>query len=242
MGAGVRTGAVAAFAAAALALATLAAPAAADRAPDRAELEEMAGAAGPPVDPDCVEGRISTVDARWGALFAKGGEGCQRPPYVWVLRRPEPGTPGGRWSEVGQGARFGVCARELRRIPDAAGLDLDVCAPPSRRAFAPSGRRFAFKPRTLPWGASARVAGLRWSRWGGAKAVGRGTFVYADRHGDGFRAPVVVTLSALGLCGSDRTYLAKELRAVRTADAAAVRPYKARWFVQCPGVISTPGR
>jgi hypothetical protein len=241
MGVGVRNGAVAALAALAL-TAVAATPATAARVPDAAELEELAGATGPPTDPACVTGKVSTVDERWGALFAKRGGDCPDVERVWVLRRPPPGTPGGRWSELRQAVRFGVCRGELPGLPDAVGVDLGVCAPPSRRVYAPVGGGFGFKPRRLPWGASAHVTGLRWSRWNGAAAVGRGTFVYDDRYGDGFRVQVTVTLSKIALCGSNRTYLAKQLVAVRPQDAAAVRPYKARWFVQCPGVISTPGR
>lgn len=245
MGAGVRTGTRAAFAAFACALAAAgaaAAPAAAFRTPSPAELEEMAGATGPPSEPACVTGRISTVDDRWGALVSKQGGDCPAIDRTWVLQRPEPGTPGGRWSELRQGIRFGVCASDLPGIPDAAGVDLGVCAPPSRRAFTPVGRAFAFKPRRLPYGAGATVTAISWSRWGGARAVGRGTFVYADRYGGGFRVPVTVTLSALDLCGSNRTYLAKQVTAVRAQDQAAVRSYKGRWFLQCPGAIAVGGR
>lgn len=127
-----RTTVVTVLACAAAALA--AQPAAAWRTPSPAELEELAGATGPPTDPACVSGRISTVDGRFGALFASAGDGCSTLRTVWVLERPEPGTPGGRWSELGQGLRFGVCQRDLPGILDAAGVDLGVCAPASRAA------------------------------------------------------------------------------------------------------------
>jgi hypothetical protein len=220
----------------------LAAPALAHRVPSAEELTAMAGATGPPTDPACARGLISTLDDRWGALFATHSAGCPKIDRTWVLSRTEPGTPGSHWAELRQGVGFGVCARDLPGIPDKVGLDLGVCAPPSRRVYAPSGRGFAFKPRTLPYGNSASVTGLRWTRWGGRRARGTGTFVYHDRYGQGFRVGVVVTLSAIDLCGSNRTYLAKQLTAARPREQPFVRAYAGRWFLQCPGVISVPGR
>lgn len=219
---------------AALLLALAASPAAAFRTPDAEELAAMAGAAGPPVEPRCVTARISTVDPRWGALSAKRGEGCTSPPFVWVLRRPDPGEPGSRWSELRQDVRFGVCATGLPGIPVAVGTDLGVCTAASKELFVPVGRRLAIRPRRLPWGVAASVTGIRWSRWGGARAVGRGTFRYADPYGPVRRVAVTVTLSAIDTCGSRRTYLAKQLTAVAGRDRATVRAYTGRWFQRCP--------
>lgn len=193
----------------------------------------MAGATGPPTEPACVDGRISTIDVRWGALFAKAGPGCPKIDRTWVLQREAPGTPGGRWHELRQGIRFGVCSVDLPGIPDAAGVDLGVCAPPSRRVFVPTGERFAFKPRRLRYSRNATIDGLRWSSWGERTASGRGTFTYRDRFGS-FSAAVNVTLSAIDLCGSNRTYLGAQLRGVSAADRDAVGAYSARWFRQCP--------
>jgi hypothetical protein len=162
-----------------------------------------------------------------------GSRGCPRIERTWVLRRETPGTPGGRWHELRQGIRFGVCAEDLPGIPDAAGADLGVCAPPSRRVYAPSGEQLAFKPRRLRYSRNATIAGLRWSRWGSPTASGRGTFAYRDRFG-GFDVAVTVTLFAIELCGSDRTYLGAQRAAVRAQDRAAVRAYSGRWFRQCP--------
>lgn len=226
---------MAAIAAAACAALTTATPVAAHRAPTPGELAEMAGATGPPTDPACVTGRISTVDIRWGALVAADGPGCPKIERTWVLRRERPGTPGGRWHELRQGLRFGVCSHDLPGIPNAAGVDLGVCAPPSRRVYAPSGERLAFKPARLRYSRNATIDGLRWTRWGEATAAGRGTFAYRDRFG-GFRVAVIVRLSEMDLCGSDRTYLGAQLTAARPQDAAAVRAYSGRWFRQCPGV------
>ncbi|HEY4278162.1 MAG TPA: hypothetical protein VGM91_08090 [Conexibacter sp.] len=220
----------------------LAGPAAAHRVPSADELTAMAGATGPPTDPACVRGLISTLDVRWGALFATHGNGCPSIDRTWVLRRTAPDTPGSRWGELRQGISFGVCASDLPGIPNKVGVDLGVCAPPSRRVYAPSGNGFAFKPARLPYGQSASVTGLRWSSWNGPRAHGSGTFVYHDRYGAGFRVAVTVTLSAIDDCGSNRTYLAKQLTAARPQDRSFVRAYAARWFLQCPGVIGVPGR
>jgi len=244
MGAAARTIAAATLAAVACAFAVLAlaaAPAGAFRTPDADELAEMAGAAGPPVEPRCVTARISTVDPRWGALTAKGGDGCTRPPFVWVLRRPDPAEPGARWSELRQDVRFGVCATDLPGIPDAAGVDLGVCAAASKQVHVPAGKKLAVRPRRLSWGAAVTVTGIRWSRWGGARAVGRGTFVYTDRYGPGWRAPVTVTLSGIDHCGSRRTYLTKQLAAVNPRDRARVRAYAGRWHERCPHAIGSTG-
>jgi hypothetical protein len=219
-------------------LALTAAPAAAHRPPTAAELTEMAGATGPPTEPACVRGRISTVDLRWGALFATVAPGCPSIDRTWVLERDAPGTPGGRWRELRQGVRFGVCARDLPGIPDAAGVDLGVCAPPSRRVHAPSGERLAFKPRRLRYSRNASITGLRWSSWGGKTATGRGTFDYRDPYGGDFTATVTVTLSGIDLCGSDRVYLSARLTGVTAADRDAVRAYSGRWYRQCPGVTA----
>lgn len=224
---------------AALALGLLATPASAERAPTPEELTELAGATGPPSEPACVRGRISTVDERWAALFATSDGGCPRIERIWVLRRDAPGTPGNRWRELRQGIRFGVCARDLPGIPDAVGRDLGVCDAPSRRVFVPAGERFAFKPRTLPYGRSGSVGGLRWTSWGGRTATGRGTFAYRDGQGGGYRVRAVVTLSGIDLCGSRRTYLVKRLAAARPQDRAAVQAYGGVWPVQCPGVTSS---
>ncbi|HST40092.1 MAG TPA: hypothetical protein VLK58_11310 [Conexibacter sp.] len=226
---------IAAAGAATFALA--AAPATAHRAPTPEELTEMAGATGPPTEPDCVSGRISTVDVRWGALVAKHAPGCPRIERTWVLERDAPGTPGGRWRELRQGIRFGVCARDLPGIPDAVGVDLGVCAPPSRRVYGPSGDRLAFKPARLRYSRNATITGLRWSEWGGRTARGRGTFDYRDRYGS-VRADVTVTLSGIDLCGSDRVYLSAQLTGVTPADRDAVRAYSGRWYRQCPGVTA----
>jgi hypothetical protein len=185
--------AFAAIAAAMGVAAALAGPAAAHRAPTPQELIELAGATGPPTEPACVTGRISTVDIRWGALRATAGPGCPRIDRTWVLQRETPGTPGGRWQELRQGIRFGVCSQDLPGIPDEVGVDLGVCAPPSRRVFAPSGDRFAFKPSRLRYSRNATIVGVRWSQWNGPVARGRGTFVYRDRFG-GFSAAVDVRL------------------------------------------------
>lgn len=234
---GVRTAFTVIVAAASFALATAAGPVAAHRTPTPQELIELAGATGPPTEPACVTGRISTVDVRWGALFAKVADGCPRIDRTWVLERELPGTPGGRWHELRQGVRFGVCAQDLPGIPDAAGVDLGVCAPPSRRAYAPTGERLAFKPARLRYSRNATIVGLRWSRWGGPTASGSGTFVYRDRFG-GLRAAVSVRLFALDVCGSDRTYLGAQLTGVSATDRDAVGAYSGRWFRQCPGVTA----
>lgn len=238
MGARACRGIAAAAAVVVASAAAFAAPASANRAPTPEELTELAGATGPPSDPACVRALVSTVDERWGAVFARGGGDCPELERTWVLQRDAPGTPGNRWRELRQAVRFGVCAQDLPGIPDAVGVDLGVCAPASRRVYAPAGTRFAFKPSRLPYSRNATVTGLRWPSWGGKTATGRGTLVYRDVYG-GYRVPVTVTLSAIDLCGSNRTYLTKRLTAVRPQDRAEVAAYSARWFVQCPGVTSS---
>ncbi|MDO8186981.1 hypothetical protein Q5424_20415 [Conexibacter sp. JD483] len=211
-------------------------PAAAHRVPTREELEELAGATGPPSDPACVRGLISTVDVRWGAVFATHARGCPEIDRTWVLQRDTPGTPGNRWRELRQGIRFGVCSRDLPGIPDKVGLDLGVCAPPSRRVYVPAGSTLAFKPARLRYSRSATIENVRWSRWNGARASGRGTFVYRDPYGPALRAQVIVTLFAIDLCGSDRTYLGAQLAPARPQDASAIGAYRGRWYRQCPAV------
>lgn len=222
---------VAALASAALVL--LASPAAAWRTPSPEELAALAGATGPPSEPACVSGRISTVDDRWGAVFARADGDCPDIERIWVLQRSAPGTPGSRWRELRQSIRFGVCAQDLPGIPDAVGADLGVCEAPSRRVHVPAGERLAFKPRTLPYSRNASVTGVRWTSWGGSTATGRGTFVYRDAYG-GYRVGVTVTLSAIDVCGSRRTYLAKRVTAIRAQDRDEVQSYSGRWPVQCP--------
>jgi hypothetical protein len=220
----------------ALALACVVAqPARAHRAPTHEELVELAGATGPPSEPACVRGRISTVDLRWAALFSTRGRDCPAIDRIWVLQREAPGTPGNRWRELRQGIRFGVCARDLPGIPDAVGVDLGVCAPPSRRVYVPTGAKLAFKPARFRYSRAATLEGVRWSRWGGPRATGRGTFVYRDPYST-MRARVIVTLFALDLCGSDRVYLGAQLAPARPQDAAAIGSYRGRFYRQCPGV------
>lgn len=221
----------------ALAFASLVAqPASAHRAPTHDELVELAGSTGPPSEPACVRGRISTVDVRWAALFSTRGRACPEIDRIWVLQRDAPGTPGNRWRELRQGIRFGVCARDLPGIPDRVGVDLGVCAPPSRRVFVPTGTRLAFKPARLRYSRAATIEGVRWSRWGGPRATGRGTFVFRDPYGGDLRAQVIVTLFAIDLCGSDRAYLGAQLAPARPRDASAIGAYRGRWYRQCPGV------
>lgn len=220
-------------------LGALAAPAQAWRTPTQEELVALAGATGPPSDPACVSGRISTVDDRWGAVFARADGDCPDIERIWVLQRTAPGTPGSRWRELRQGLRFGVCAQDLPGIPDAAGADLGVCTAPSRRVYVPAGRGLAFKPSTLPYSRNASVTGVRWTSWGGATATGRGTFVYRDAYG-GFRVGVTVTLAAIDLCGSRRTYLVKRVAALRPQDRDEVQSYSGRWPIQCPAEPGVP--
>lgn len=238
---GARTIAAAALAAvvtAVAALALAAAPAVAFRTPGAEELELMAGAAGPPVEPRCVVARISTVDPRWGALTArKGLDGCPQAPFAWVLRRSDPAEPGSRWAEFRQDVRFGLCARDLPGIPDAVGADLGVCTAASKELYVPERKRLAIRPRKLSWGVAVSVTGIRWSRWGGARAIGRGTFVYSDPYGPGWRLPVTVTLSGIDQCGGRRAYMAKQLRAVDPRLQSRVRAYAGRWFLDCPHAI-----
>lgn len=172
---------------------------------------------------------------RWGALFATHGRGCPEIDRIWVLQRDRPGTPGNRWRELRQGIRFGVCSRDLPGIPDRVGVDLGVCAPPSRRVYLPSGAKLAFKPARFRYSRASSIEGVRWTGWGGARATGRGTFVYRDRYGT-MRARVIVTLFAIDLCGSDRTYLGSQLAPARPQDAAAIGSYRGRFYRQCPGV------
>ncbi len=211
-------------------------PASAHRAPTPEELVELAGATGPPSEPACVRGLISTVDLRWAALFATHGRGCPEIDRTWVLQRDLPGTPGNRWRELRQGIRFGVCGRDLPGIPDKAGVDLGVCAPPSRRVYVPTGAKLAFKPARLRYSRAVTIEGVRWSRWGGARASGRGTFLFRDPYGGNMRAQVIVTLFAIDLCGSDRAYLGAQLAPARPRDAGAIGAYRGRWFRQCPSV------
>lgn len=235
--------AVAAFALVVAAIALAAAPAGAFRTPSADELELMAGAAGPPVEPRCVTGRISTVDPRWGALLAKNDlDGCPQAPFTWVLRRSDPDAPGSRWGELRQDVRFGLCSTDLPGIPDAAGVDLRVCAPASRQLHVPAAKGLAVRPRRLPWGAAASVTGIRWSRWGGERAAGRGTFVYADPYGPGWRVAVTVTLTEVDQCGSKRTYLVKQLKAVDPRLQSRVRAYAGRWFLRCPDPAGAAAR
>lgn len=101
------------------------------------------------------------------------------------------------------------------------------------RVYAASFTRFLYKPAKLPIGAHGFVEGIRWGRWGGRTATGRGTFDYADATLQ-FRAPVRVVLSQRKRCGGKRAYLGQRLLPVRRSDARRLRAFGRLWTGVCP--------
>ena len=93
-----------------------------------------------------------------------------------------------------------------RELPQAVSIDFRICSAPSRKVYVTRDGRLVYKPKVLPNGAHSGFFNLRWTGWGTANAVGRGTFLYEDRN-ETYRLPARITLSQRRPCEDNkRTY------------------------------------
>ena len=88
----------------------------------------------------------------------------------------------------------------------------DTTASPTDRIYFTGSYRRRYRPRTVYFGASQRIIRIRWRRWNGPVAVGRGTYPVNDcipycARGTVTNFPVTVRLSRRRTCGSFTEYL-----------------------------------
>lgn len=95
----------------------------------------------------------------------------------------------------------------------------------------------AVRPRTLPFGMRSAIVGIRWSRWGGSTAVGRGQVEFNTCEPDCARGqaryfPVRVVLERVRDCGSRWKYTRMRFR-YTTGDRPPGLPSTYREFFGC---------
>ena len=170
------------------------------------------------IDPACLTTVVSTAQDGWAKVKVTNAAGCPQGDGIGIVYS---GTNG--WSLIYQGAddATGSCG-EVTDVPAAVAADLEACkaptvAGPSTRVYVPRGTRLVSRPGRLDHGAHSLLTGLRWSGWGGASAIARGTLDYADRT-TRFRAPVHVRVSRIATCGTRRAYLRRTITFDRAAD------------------------
>ena len=213
---------------------------------ERAELLKAINAS---MSAECYEFSVSTVDpaAAW-ATVSYDLECIEAHEYLWgfvrVLRRGPSG-----WVVVATGRDLidatdyndnditlcpskipGRIGEDLRGY---GGLDGELCLGTSRRVYAVRGNWFVVRPRRLSQGAHGAYEKLRWRHWGTRRAVARGELRYADAQ-DAFTAPVRITLSRRGQCGTRRTYLRMSMRFVHSADARRYGTLDGARNMTCP--------
>ncbi len=151
--------------------------------------------------PQCAAISVSTANDRWASLTGTHADGCPLGDGYIVYRYLY-----GGWEEVFQGSDGQENCKRVD-MPTAAGDDLGVCLPPTKRKFVLNylKERLVFKPRLLPNGAHSFYGELRWRNWGSNYAKGRGVLDYADAYAV-FRVPVTVTLRGEIFCGLKRAY------------------------------------
>ena len=178
-------------------LAVVATSAPASRPASSQEAAEVAAAA--KSDPQCVTVRISTQDESYAELYSAQNPDCTDADGAEVLHRGS----GGAWTVAYANSGQVGCPKEL---PQAVAIDFKICSAPSKKVYVARDGRLVYKPKVLPNGAHSAFINLRWSGWGTATAVGRGTMDYQDAY-EKFRVRVRVTLTARRVCGDNkRTY------------------------------------
>ena len=216
------------------AMATMPSDARGSREATEQERAELLKAINASMSAECYLISVSTVDpaATWASV-SYDIECIEAQEYLWgfvrVLRRGPSG-----WVVVATGRDL-IDATDYigndvtlcpSKIPGRIGEDLrgsgtidgELCLGRSRRVYAVRGNWFVVRPRRLSQGAHGTYEKLRWRHWGTRRAVARGELRYADAQ-DAFTAPVRITLSRRGQCGTRRTYLRISMRFVHSADA-----------------------
>lgn len=168
------------------ALVATAVPAAAARPASEAELAAMTeGFAYPELlaAPGCLIARISTVAPSWGTLAVPRDGDCDgfEGLVTTVVRRD------GTWTHHRQRlfSDPAVACEDLR-MPGAVGFDLGLCSPAARDRLLPCvkpGSATVLLRRRPPTcgdytqsrSANWELHDIRWTRWGGAEALGRAT-------------------------------------------------------------------
>ena len=214
------------IAVAAVIAAALAPSASASRRATGDELAAMTSGMSEPAR--CFRGTVSTVDPAWGALRPTRQPGCGPANGVLGMQRED-----GEWTIVLNDGEDPSRPCSDVDVPQRPAVDLRLCTAPSRKVYAGIFGRWESKPRSLPWGAHAFVDKIHWRSWGGATAVGRGVFDYADRY-DRFKIAVRVTLERRRVCENRRIYLSWRIAAVRSGDAHKIRYLRGPNVFDCP--------
>jgi len=189
--------------------------------------------------PECIEGRVSTVDASFVTVNMTYAEGCSYDDEAFVgsiVRSQDGGRTYGRVADVPEREFCPVDG-----VPTPVAIDLGACVeaaslPPvlgELGFYGEHGKGWGrARPRTVYNGGvpSGLVRRIRWSGWGSRVAIGRGmTYLYKPRGGYYARpGRIILRASRLGSCpgtGGRRAY-------TRLSARAQVRPggRYGRWF------------
>ncbi|HWT22398.1 MAG TPA: hypothetical protein VN213_02720 [Solirubrobacteraceae bacterium] len=219
------------------ALLAASAPADASRRATDAETLEMAEATG--FRPECFFAHISTIDDAWALGTEVGIGSCQRGignGYIVMYRDPaEPRV----WEEVLQASDGHDIVCDDYGIPLDVARDLSPMVPicvrqPPRPAVVVlvqtrSGLLLRERPRSMAVGAKGAITRMRWRRWGGPVAVGRGHYTIAGFAGEpdtGFSGTVTIRFSRPRTCRSgDRVYTRLRITTRKRLREGMVLPY-----------------
>ena len=208
------------------------------------ERDELLKAINASMSAECYWFSVSTVDPAWASVWYDG-ECIEAYPELGGFVRVLRWGPSG-WVVVATGRDL-IDATDYNdndihlcpsKIPARIGEDLrwhawELCRGTSRLVYTVRGNRFVVRPRRLSQGAHGTYQKLRWRHWGTRRAVARGELRYADAH-DAFTAPVRITLSRRGQCGTRRTYLRMSMRFVHRADARRYGALDGALNLNCP--------
>ncbi len=184
--------------------------------------------------PGCAVGTISTAAAGWGKVVVPRGPDCDGlGGLTSVVRASDDGSAWSLWyAGIAVGPRT---ACEAISVPGSVGRDLGVCTPAARARLLPclSGARSVLRRRP---GTCADESGsenenwkltkIRWSRWGGAVAVGTATLPPRHRIGadDDGRRVHVRAFALSWSCGAAQPVYTR-LRVWGAATRVRVTPY-----------------
>ena len=202
-------------------------------------VEEAAVAAGAGIDRRCLRIAVSYADPEsgWARADPTRATGCPPLDPQLVLRDRYATRRGYRIVFAGRLTRP-ECPATSGRMPPVVAMDLKLCRHRLRHVYFPmpvrnGEKRPTVRPRAISLG-FRRLDRIRWRRWGGRAATGRGSYILGRR-----TVPVRVRLSGRRECrGVIRVYVSLQVIAVRARDRGTLGVFeRARSYTSCDDVF-----